>query len=90
MYSMDVHWSSPIAALTLGSSRTVIDTWAPPRIAAETPSLKLDDAVDFRSAAVIYRAARRAGSTIRSVNDGLIAAAAVRHGVKHHSPRCRF
>lgn len=45
------------------------------------PSLKLDDAVDFRGAAVIYRAARRAGSTIRSVNDCLIAAVAIRHGV---------
>ena len=45
------------------------------------PSLKIDDAVDFRSAAVIYRAARRAGQTIRSINDCLIAAVSIRYGV---------
>ncbi len=44
------------------------------------PTLKVDDAVDFRSAAAIYRAARRAGQTIRSVNDCLIAAVSIRHG----------
>ena len=43
-------------------------------------SLKIDDAVDFRSAAAIYRAARRAGQTIRSINDCLIAAVSIRHG----------
>ena len=43
-------------------------------------SLKLDDAVDFRSAASIYRAARRRGQTIRSINDCLIAALSIRHG----------
>ena len=45
------------------------------------PSLRIDDAVDFRSAAVIYRAARRAGQTIRSINDCLIAAVSIRYGV---------
>jgi predicted nucleic acid-binding protein len=44
------------------------------------PSLSIDDAVDFRSAAAIYRAARRAGKTIRSINDCLIAAVSMRHG----------
>jgi len=44
------------------------------------PSLGIDDAVDFRSAAAIYRAARRAGQTIRSINDCLIAAVSMRHG----------
>jgi predicted nucleic acid-binding protein len=44
------------------------------------PSLKVDDAVDFRSAAAIYRAARRRGQTIRSINDCLIAALSIRHG----------
>ncbi len=44
------------------------------------PSLKIDDAVDFRSAAAIYRATRRAGQTIRSINDCLIAAVSIRHG----------
>lgn len=43
-------------------------------------SLRVDDAVDFRSVAAIYRKARRAGQAIRSVNDCLIAAVSIRHG----------
>ena len=43
-------------------------------------SLRIDDAVDFRSAAAIYRTARRAGRTIRSINDCVIASVAIRHG----------
>lgn len=43
------------------------------------PSLVVDAAVDFRTAAQIYRAARRAGRTVRSINDCLIAAVAIRH-----------
>lgn len=44
------------------------------------PSLKFDDAVDFRSAATIYLTARHAGKTIRSITDCLIAAMSIRHG----------
>ncbi len=44
------------------------------------PSLFVDDARDFRAAANIHRAARRrTGETIRSINDCLIAAIAIRH-----------
>jgi predicted nucleic acid-binding protein len=50
------------------------------RLVNGLPSLRIDDAVDFRSAAAIYRAARRAGPTIRSVKDCLIAAVSMRHG----------
>ena len=50
------------------------------RLVNGLPSLKIDESVDFRSAAAIYRAARRAGHTIRSVNDCLIAAVSIRHG----------
>lgn len=46
------------------------------------PSLNVDDAIDFRAAAGIYRAARRAGETVRSINDCLIAALAIRHGAR--------
>ncbi|MBJ7400432.1 PIN domain-containing protein, partial [Mycolicibacterium sp.] len=52
------------------------------RLVNGLPSLKIDDAVDFRSAAAIYRSARRAGQAIRSVNGCLIAAVALRHGVR--------
>lgn len=46
------------------------------------PSLVLDESVDFRSAATIYRSARRQGMTIRSINDCVIAAVAIRHGAE--------
>lgn len=42
-------------------------------------SLEVETATDFRSAADIYRAARHTGQTIRSINDCLIAAVALRH-----------
>jgi predicted nucleic acid-binding protein len=45
-------------------------------------SLKVDDAVDYRSAAAICRAARHRGQTIRSLNDCLIAALSIRHGTR--------
>jgi predicted nucleic acid-binding protein len=43
------------------------------------PSLSVDNALDFRAAAGIYRAVRHTGQTIRSINDCLIAAVAIRH-----------
>lgn len=50
------------------------------RLVNGVPSLRVDDAIDYRSAAAIYRTARRSGQTIRSINDCLIAAVAMRHG----------
>lgn len=52
------------------------------RLVNGLPSLAVDQAVDFRSAASIYRAARRAGQTIRSINDCVIAAVSLRHGTR--------
>ena len=52
------------------------------RLVNGLPSLAVDNAVDFRTAADIYRAARRAGKTIRSINDCLIAAVAIRHDAR--------
>ncbi len=49
------------------------------RLVNGLPTLAVDGAVDFRAAADIYRAARRQGKTIRSINDCLIAAIAIRH-----------
>jgi predicted nucleic acid-binding protein len=50
------------------------------RLVNGLPSLGVDNALDFRSAADIYRAARRMGETVRSINGCLIAAVAIRHG----------
>jgi predicted nucleic acid-binding protein len=52
------------------------------RLVNGLPSLRVDNAVDFRAAADIYRAARRTGETIRSINDCLIASVAIRHGAR--------
>lgn len=41
--------------------------------------LEVETATDFRSAADIYRAARSTGQTVRSINDCLIAAVALRY-----------
>ena len=40
----------------------------------------LDPGRDYRDAAMLYRACRRRGTTIRSLNDCLIAAVALRYG----------
>jgi len=52
------------------------------RLVNGLPSLAVDDSIDFRAAAQIYRTSRRAGRTIRSINDCLIAALAIRHGAR--------
>ncbi len=52
------------------------------RLVNGLPSLAVDGASDFRTAAQIYRSARRAGRTIRSINNCLIAALAIRHGAR--------
>lgn len=44
------------------------------------PGLSLDPELDFHAAAAAYRAARAAGSTVRSLVDCLIAVLAARHG----------
>lgn len=52
------------------------------RLVNGLPSLGIDTSVDLRVAAQIYRGARRAGRTIRSINDCLIAAVAIRHSAR--------
>ena len=46
------------------------------------PSLRVEQDIDFRTAAAIYRSARRGGRTVRSITDCLIAAVAMRHGAR--------
>lgn len=52
------------------------------RLVNGLPSLTIDGSIDFRVAAQTYRGACRAGQTIRSINDCLIAAVAIRHDVR--------
>lgn len=52
------------------------------RLVNGLPSLAVDGSIDFRAAAQMYRAARRVGHAIRSINDCLIAAVAIRHDAR--------
>ena len=47
-------------------------------LSSQTP-LAVDPALDYHAAADLYRRVRRAGRTVRSLNDCLIAAVALRH-----------
>lgn len=49
------------------------------RLVNGLPSLAVEASTDFRDAAAIYRATRRAGSTVRSLTDCVIAAIVLRH-----------
>lgn len=51
------------------------------RLVSGLPLLTLDPALDYRDAAMLYRAARRVGRTVRRLNDCVIAAVAIRHDV---------
>ena len=52
------------------------------RMLAGARLLRLQEPSDHESAADLYRACRRGGSTIRRVPDCLIAAVAIRHGIE--------
>lgn len=49
------------------------------RLVNSLPSLPLDATTDFRAAGHLFRLARQAGHTVRSLNDCLIATLALRH-----------
>jgi predicted nucleic acid-binding protein len=71
--------TEPIAMELLAGARdegawTQID-----RLVSGLPLLTIDPTLDYRDAAVLYRAARRSGRTVRRLNDCLIAAVAIRH-----------
>ena len=51
------------------------------RFLAGAELLRQQSSVDAEQAAALYRACRRAGETPRSLNDCLVAAVALRHGV---------
>ncbi|MGH3453267.1 MAG: type II toxin-antitoxin system VapC family toxin [Nocardioidaceae bacterium] len=50
------------------------------RLVTGLPLLAIDPALDYHDAALIFRAAHRAGLTVRRLNDCLIATIAIRHG----------
>jgi predicted nucleic acid-binding protein len=52
------------------------------RLTSGLPTLRMAPDLDFRAAAALYRQARAHGETIRSLVDCLIAAVALRHGIR--------
>ncbi len=75
----DVAMCEPIAMEILSGATDDAVHGRLERLVNGLPTLAVDGAIDFRAAAGIYRAALRAGQTIRSINDCLIAAIAIRH-----------
>lgn len=69
----------PIAAELLAGPTDEAVVTQIERLVNGLPSLELDPVTDFRSAALLHRAARRSGRTVRSLNGCLIAAIALRH-----------
>ncbi|MDF8265685.1 type II toxin-antitoxin system VapC family toxin [Luteipulveratus flavus] len=64
-------YAGPAREESLSAVQALVDAVALVRIAP---------AVDFTSAAALFRAARRGGCTVRTMNDCLIAAVAIRTG----------
>ena len=72
--------TEPIAMELLAGARAE-DAWTRiDRLVTGLPLLAIDPTLDYRDAALIFRAARRTGRTVRRLNDCLIAAIAIRHG----------
>ncbi len=77
----DIAACEPVAMEILCGATDVDTSIKLGRLVNGLSSLGVDNSLDFRAAADGYRAARRTGETIRSVNDCLVAAIAIRHGV---------
>lgn len=69
----------PIAMELLAGARDDAGLARLERLVDGLPGLAVDPTLDFRAAASIFRTGRRAGLTIRSLNDCLIAAVAIRY-----------
>ncbi|MGV0646367.1 PIN domain nuclease [Mycolicibacterium sp. XJ2546] len=78
----DVAMCEPVAMEILSGARGEDVYLKLERLVNGLPSLAVDGATDFRAAAQIYCTARRAGRTVRSINDCLIAALAIRHDAR--------
>ena len=77
----DLLMTEPIAMELLAGPTSEQGLAAITRLVDGLPAVPVDPALDYRSAAAIYRATRRIGRGVRNLNDCLIAAVAVRAGV---------
>lgn len=84
----DVVTTEPVVMELLAGADTPARAQALERLTNGLPTLDVDPRLDFRQAAAIFLAARRAGRPVRSLVDCLIAAVALRHDVELlHSDR---
>jgi predicted nucleic acid-binding protein len=77
----DIVMTEPVAMELLAGPTSEHVVAAITRLVDGLPQLGVETTSDFRSAAAIYRACRRAGREVRNLSDCLIATVAVRHGV---------
>lgn len=75
----DVRITEPIVMELLAGADTPRRESSISQLTNGLPLLPLDPALDYRAAAQLFVAARRVGHPIRSLNDCLIAAVALRH-----------
>lgn len=74
----DVATTEPVAMELLAGPTSERSAAALVRLVDGLPLLPVEPALDYRSAATIYRATRRNGRAVRNLSDCLIAAVAIR------------
>lgn len=75
----DVVICEPVAMELLAGAADDLAVARLERLTSGLPSLALEQHLDFRAAATLFRQARRQGETVRSLVDCLVAAIALRH-----------
>jgi predicted nucleic acid-binding protein len=79
---LQVVTTEPVAMEVLAGATEQATLTRLERLVNGLPSLEVDPAVDFRSAAAVFRACRGGGTPVRALVDCLIAAVAIRHGAE--------
>lgn len=77
----DVHTTDVVLMEVLAGGRDDTHTRNLRRLVMRSEFIPVDGLVDFEHAAALYRTCRRAGETVRAMNDCLVAAVAIRAGV---------
>lgn len=77
-----VYMTEPVAMELLAGATDEVMLARLEKLTNGLPSLGVDQAVDFRAAAAIFRGCRTAGRAVRNLADCLIAAVAIRHGAR--------
>lgn len=77
----EIHTTDVVLMEVLAGGRDDIHTRNLRRLLMRAEFVPVDGLADFEQAAALYQTCRRAGETVRALNDCLIAAVAIRAGV---------